>query len=111
MLSKSHTAVLERHVLIDPEFTTEPHEVAWVHQARWFVQVLEADSDASLTLQTEISPEGLTWCPHEDSKGTFGADGLIPLRIDYPGPYTRLKLSVPEAGKRAKVRIYLTMKQ
>ena len=111
MLNRTHTAVFERHIEIATEFVTEPHEVAWVDRGRWFVHVLEADPETTLSLQTEMSPEGLTWCNHETSQGAFKAEGLISLRVEDPGPYTRLRLKVGEPGKRVKARIYLTMRQ
>ncbi|WP_136660912.1 hypothetical protein [Nitratireductor sp. XY-223] len=111
MLNRTHTAVFERGVEIAPEFVTEPYEVAWVDRGRWFVHVLEADPDTWLNLQTEMSPEGLTWCNHETSEGSFKAEGLISLKVEDPGPYTRLRLAVGDRTKRIKARIYLTMRQ
>ena len=111
MLNRTHTAVLERNIEIASEILTEPHEVAWVGQARWFVHVLEAAPDATISLHTEISPEGLTWCGHETSHDTYKGPGLISLPIENPGPYVRLRLKVEEPAERIKAIIYLTMRQ
>jgi hypothetical protein len=111
MLNRSHTAVLERNVLIKSEFFTEPYELAWADRARWFINVLGADEGTRVRLQTEMSPDGLVWCPHENSVGEFEANGLLALRVDDPGPYTRLRVTVLQPGKKLKAIIYLSMRQ
>ncbi len=54
------TAVLERDTTFDTRFATEPYEVAWAGEARWFVQHVGGDGTA--TYVTQVSPDGITWC-------------------------------------------------
>jgi hypothetical protein len=111
MLNRTHTAVLERNVRIDGDFVTEPYELAWADRARWFVHVLASDDSTRVRLQTEMSPTGLVWCPHETSFGEFDASGLFALPVEDPGPYTRLRMTVLKPSISLKAIIYLSMRQ
>ncbi len=62
-MRQSFTAVVERNVTWQGEFSAEPYEAAWATEAIYFVRVLEAanmplDSVAHL----QISPDGIHWC-------------------------------------------------
>lgn len=57
------TAVLERDTTFDSDFATEPYEVAWAGEARFFIHTLATSGqDTEVRLVTQISPDGLTWC-------------------------------------------------
>ena len=63
----SFTAVLERSKSFTGEFATEPYEVAWAHEARFFIRVLDDQAGAAwMELRTQISPDGLHWCDLDD---------------------------------------------
>ena len=60
---KSFTAVLERNATFEGDFETEPYEVGWASEARWFVRVLAAEgAGVSLACTAQVSPDGLGWC-------------------------------------------------
>jgi len=49
MLRRSHTAVLEKNATFTESFCTEPYEVAWAGEGRWFIRMLEfKGEDAAL---------------------------------------------------------------
>lgn len=79
-MRESQTAVLERGIRVEDEFATEPFEVAWAGEARWFVQFLEPGEDATVTLTPQVSADGLAWVDHEAPAVEVAAGGLITLR-------------------------------
>lgn len=109
LMRQSQTAVLERNTTLTGEFATEPYEAAWAGEARWFVQVLERSAeDAELTLTTQVSPDGLTWC---DEGGAHRAEGeLATWSVREFGQWLRVRGAVTPAGAQVKVRIYLAVK-
>lgn len=104
------TAVLERNTTFRGPFETEPYEAAWAGEARWFVQVLErSEEGAGLTLTTQVSPEGLTWCDHGPAHGTDGQE-LTTWSVREFGQWLRVRGEVSPPGAEVKVRIYLAVK-
>jgi len=108
-MRQSQTAVLERNTTLTGEFATEPYEAAWAGEARWFVQVLERSAeDAELTLTTQVSPDGLTWCDDGEVRHTAGE--LTTWTVREFGQWLRVRGEVTPAGAQVKVRIYLAAK-
>lgn len=109
-MRESQTAVLEKNTTLTGTFSTEPYEVAWAGEARWFVQVLSTtDSETQLEVRTQISPDGLTWCDHGDVRVISGT-GLTSWPVREFGQWLRLHGTVLDAEASAKVRIYLAVK-
>jgi hypothetical protein len=110
-MRQSQTAVLERNTTLMGEFATEPYEAAWAGEARWFVQVLERSAeDAVLELTTQVSPDGLTWCDHDDGPRSTGGRELTTWAVREFGQWLRVRGEVTPAGAEVKVRIYLAVK-
>ena len=61
-MRQSHTAVVERNQLWEGDFTTEPYEVGWSHEAIFFVQILRAEKSPIVRARVQISPDGIHWC-------------------------------------------------
>ncbi len=107
MLRRSLTAVLEKSSTFDADFQTEPYEVAWASEARWFVRAFEIEG--RLSIAPEISPDGLEWCAEP---------GWPTLEIDAPGLYSFplrdfahwLRLSARLEGE-VRVQILLALKE
>jgi hypothetical protein len=109
-MRQSQTAVLERNTTLTGEFATEPFEAAWAGEARWFVQVLERScDDAELTLVTQISPDGLTWCDYDDVVHRTAGE-LTTWAVREFGQWLRVRGAVTPGGAQVKVRIYLAVK-
>lgn len=110
-MRQSQTAVLERNTTFREDFATEPFEVAWAVEGRWFVQILRADgTDAGLDLRTQISPDGLTWCDLDDRTHSVRGTGLISWPVHEFGQWLRVTGTVHGADAAVQVRIYLTVK-
>ena len=97
-MRQSHTAVVERNQLWEGDFTTEPYEAGWSHEAIFFVRILrvEATNSSSLIdveLQVQISPDGIHWCD-EGSRRKFIAQHTLDkpsfVRVSHYGGWLRL---------------------
>ncbi len=104
------TAVLERNKKVTEDFSTEPYELPWAAEARFFVQVLEASAGTSLEFTTQISPDGLHWCDLDDGPHTVTAAGLTSWQVSGFGQWLRLSCRAGDRNAVAKLRIYLVGK-
>jgi hypothetical protein len=111
MLKRSFTAVVERNVTFQGRLETEPYETAWAGEARWFVHVLAGGPKTKLTIASEISPDGLTWCPHEAKSVSRIGPGIVSLPLTMLSPWQRLVLTTPPKTKPIKVIVYLTLRE
>lgn len=111
MLKRSFTAVVERNVTVQGRLETEPYETAWAGEARWFVHVLSADAGTELRIASEISPDGLTWCPHEAASVSRRGPGLLSLPLTLLSPWQRLVLTTEPSAQAIKVIVYLTLRE
>lgn len=109
MMRSTMTAVLERSALVRDELATEPYELPWAHEARFFVQVHELTG--ALELTTEISPDGLHWCPADEASVRVGAPGMTSWLITGFGQWLRVRCRVSgDPAPGARLRIYLVGK-
>jgi hypothetical protein len=107
---QSQTAVLEKNTTFRGDFATEPFEVAWAREGRWFFQVLESSGDPAITLRTQVSPDGLTWVDlPEDAEHEAIGTGLTTWCAREFGGWMRVRGTFSGAGS-VKVRIYLAVK-
>lgn len=111
-MQQSLSVVLERNTRLAGTFRTEPYEVAWAREARWFIRVLDVEGDnTALTATTQISPDGLYWCDLEDSSASIGGTGLVSWPARDFGGWLRIGVRVNgNEGASAKVMIYLVLK-
>lgn len=115
-MRQSLTVVLERNRLLTGAFATEPYEVAWAREARWFVRILELrGAQARIEATTQISPDGLHWCDLDGCTVSLREPGLASWAVREFGGWLRLKGVVAGEGAAgegvgAKVLIYLVLK-
>lgn len=111
-MRNSMTAVIEQGNTFTTDFETEPYEVAWASEARWFVRLLDWDGDLSQVIITpQISPDGLVWCD----------EGTAPLRISqkslssFPmrefGHWLRVRANLEGDNLSVKLLVYLALKE
>lgn len=104
-MRQSMTAVLERDTTFGTQFATEPYEVAWAGEARWFVQHVGGDGTA--TYVTQISPDGITWCDLDDLEHVVEPGKLLSWPAAGFGHWLRLRATV---DGEVQVRIHLAVK-
>lgn len=111
-MRKSFTAVLEQGNTFNEDFSTEPYEVGWAAEARWFIRVLElTGSTPDIELFPEISPDGLFWCKDETPHLYISQEGLFSFSQRDFGQWLRLSARVSGKNTRLKVIIYLALKE
>lgn len=110
-MRESQTAVLERGIRVQDRIATEPFEVAWAGEARWFVQFLEQDPDTQFMIKVQVSPDGLAWVDHETPAVTASATGMITIGVQRFGHWLRLGVERTAGDGRPLTRIYLALKE
>lgn len=106
----SQTAVLERLADLTGEFTTEPFEVGWAAEARFFIRVLDRpDGDSTMSVTVQVSPDGLVWCDHETPSIEVRRQDLATIPLTGFGGWIRLKGKVSDDATWQTL-IYLHLK-
>ncbi len=108
---QSQTAVLERNTVLSGTFATEPFEVAWAREARWYFQALERTGNPEVSITTQISPDGITWLDLDDASFRIGDEPVTSWPVREFGHWLRIRGTVEGDGEGAsvKVRIYLAL--
>ncbi|CAM3744331.1 hypothetical protein OCAE111667_24660 [Occultella aeris] len=102
----TQTAVLERGEDFSSDFATEPYEVAWAGEARFFVQRLE-DTTGDVELRTQVSPDGITWVDAENTPAVRLDGTMVTWPVREFGGWLRVSGTV---SGLARLRIYLVCK-
>ena len=112
-MRQSFTAVLERNATLKGSFATEPYEVAWAGEARWFVRTLDIAGGASASFTVQVSPDGLRWCDIGDEPQPVSECGVVSWTTSQFGGWLRLRGDVEGTDDNAsiKVLIYLALKE
>lgn len=66
-LRRSFTAIVERNILWQGEFASEPYEAAWASEAIFFVRALDVAGDFTGTARVQISADGIHWADEGSS--------------------------------------------
>ena len=111
-MRQSQSAVMERGVDLENVHETEPFEVAWAGEARWYVQFLRPAPGTRVEFRVQISPDGLTWIDHEGTEPvTSEAIGLLSIPVARFGHWLRLRTEQTSGGDAPMLRIYLELKE
>lgn len=90
MLRESYTAIVERSEQLWGSYATEPYECGWAGEAIFFVRILERVGDVEgVTLNVQISPDGIRWCDEGTSLVLSGAEVDF-CRVSHFGNWLRL---------------------
>jgi hypothetical protein len=108
-MRQSQTAVLEKNTTLQGDFATEPFEVAWAREARWFFQIIESTGDPTADVSTQVSPDGLNWVDLPNGQRTIDGEPLTSWAVAEFGHWLRIRGRLPD-GTTMKVRIYLALK-
>lgn len=107
-MRKSHTAVLDRNARYSERTETEPYEVGWANEARFFFGVEDIRGD--WFARTEISPDGQFWCslgePH-----LIAGPGVSSSTAESFGAWLRVVFEPASAEPSSiRVNVYLALK-
>ena len=80
-LRRSYTAIVERNILWQGDFATEPYEAAWASEAIFFVRALDVSPVFGGMANVQISADGIHWVDE-------GTSFYLPKEL-VPTPTTR----------------------
>ncbi len=115
---RSYTAIVERDVLWEGEFASEPYEAAWASEAIFFVRALNAlaitTGDGGLetgTARVQLSADGIHWV----DEGTeidlpVSRDEVTFCRVRHFGGWLRITGNVPSPAE-IRVLVSLALKE
>jgi hypothetical protein len=109
MVKNSFTAVIEKNTTFTGPFDTEPYEAAWASEARWFIRAMALEGTLSVTPQ--ISPDGQFWCDEGREPLLIREPGMYSVALREFGGWLRLHGEVTGEQAKAKVLIYLVLKE
>lgn len=111
-MRQSQSAVLERGVDLADVHETEPFEVAWAGEARWYIHFLRPAVGSTVEFRVQISPDGLNWIDHEALEPrTVEAMGFLSIPVEQFGHWLRLRSSLASGDDSPMLRIYLELKE
>ncbi len=111
-MRQSQSAVIERGFVLEGDsHATEPFEVAWAGEARWFAQFYTPAPGTTVSFQVQISPDGLHWMDHESSPLATEATGWATIPVERFGFWLRLKIDRIGGQGTPTVKIYLELKE
>lgn len=111
-MRQSQSAVLERGVELADVHDTEPFEVAWAGEARWYVHFLRPAAATSVEFRVQISPDGLNWIDHEAIEPRVSAaEGFLSIPVAQFGHWLRLRSTRVTGAESPMLRIYLELKE
>ncbi len=110
-LRRTYTAVVERNIQWEKEFTTEPYEVAWASEAIFFIRALDKPTISEKLAHVQISPDGMHWVG-EGTTITLPTkqDEVSFCKISQFGGWLRLVGEIPQ-GEKITVIVYLVLKE
>ena len=106
MLRRSLTAVLEKNSTFESDFETEPYEVAWASEARWFLRIFEISG--TLRVYAQVSPDGLEWCAEGSPALEIREKGLYSFSLRDFGHWLRIAAKLEG---RIRLQILLALKE
>lgn len=102
------TSVIERRLRISADHATHPYEAGWASEAVFFVQV-EGDHPA-LSVQAQISPDGLHWVDRGEPRKLATADTITAVELANFGGWLRLAVTGATPDHTATLLVHLAMK-
>ena len=110
-MHQSLTAVIERNIVFETDFATEPYEAGWASEARWFVRVfITTGENPELVLYPQVSPDGLFWCDEGSQPLVIKTPGLYSFPLRDFGNWLCLRGAVSGESASFKVIISLALK-
>jgi len=111
MINTSYNAIVERNIVWNGAFATEPYECGWAKEAIFFVRALSIAAPAGTvgTVKVQISPDGIRWIDEGSSFVLPQAEGDTSFcRVSHFGNWLRIIGNT--AGAELKVLVTLSLK-
>jgi hypothetical protein len=105
------TVVLERMSWFTGSLRTEPYECGWASEAIFVVRVHDVEGSPVLRATVQISVDGIEWMDDAAEIPRIDRVGSFFVRARHFGGWLRLDGSVDGEGARARLTIYLVLKE
>ncbi|MCT2584868.1 DUF6385 domain-containing protein [Actinophytocola gossypii] len=102
------TSVIERRLEIRAAHATHPFEAGWAGEAVFFVQL--EGTHPELTVQAQISPDGLHWVDRGVPSVMSAEDEIAAIDLVNFGGWLRLVITGATEEQPAKVLVHLALK-
>ncbi len=110
-LRRSYTAIVERNVLWQGDFASEPYEAAWACEAIFFVRALDVSPVFGGMANVQISADGIHWADEGAVFNLPTAEGAVTFcKVTHFGGFLRIKGRLA-ADERIKVLVSLALKE
>lgn len=107
MVRRSTNAIVERNVVWNGAFETEPYEAGWASEAVFFVRSLEGGAEDSVA-RVQITPDGMHWCDEGTTIALPAAGETTFCKVTNFGNWLRL---VGSTEKPVTVLVTLSLKE
>ena len=104
----SATTLVERRVVLTSDYGTHPYEAGWASEALFFVRT--SGPHPELTVQPQVSPDGVEWLDHGASVTLPADEGLIKVGMAQFGTWIRLLIVGASRDAPAVVFAHLALK-
>lgn len=104
----SITTVVERRTVFSADGATIPFEAGWAAEAVFFVQAEAGHPELRLTV--EISPDGLAWTPHSETRVLTTSATLAAVSASHFGTWIRLRIDGASHSQPVTLLVHLTLK-
>jgi hypothetical protein len=105
------TVVLERMSWVTGRFQTEPYECGWASEAIFVVRVHEIEGSIDLRSTVQLSVDGIQWMDDDLCFPRIDRAGSFFLRVRHFGGWLRLASDLGSTDARARLTIYLVLKE
>ncbi|MCY3780473.1 MAG: hypothetical protein OXG78_09215 [Chloroflexi bacterium] len=110
-LRRSYTAIVERNILWQGDFASEPYEAAWASEAIFFVRALDVSPVFAGMANVQISADGIHWV---DEGASFHLptepDAVAFCKVSHFGGFLRINGTLAP-DERIKVLVSLVLKE
>ena len=104
----SATSVIERRTVVTEPYGTHPYEAGWASEALFFVQTV--GEHPALTIQPQVSPDGITWVDHGGGASLPKDQHLVALEMVRFGMWIRLRVEGGTPETPATLLIHVALK-
>ena len=110
-LRRSYTAIVERNVLWQGEFASEPYESAWASEAIFFLRALDVAGEIAGTAHVQISADGIHWVDEGTRIDLPSQKNTVAFcKISHFGGWLRIRGAL-QGGEYITVLVSLVLKE
>lgn len=108
-----YASAIERRITINGDFATQPVEAGWASEAIFFIWVenFPATANGSLSMEVQISADGINWIDDPGKLLLINAQGHYFLRAAHFGNWIRLNGKTTGDENEIKLSVSVHLKE